>query len=194
MGWLAHNVWKRNAHDHTFVTLMRPHLDYLYRMAYRFSGNAEDAEDLLQELTIKLFQRVDELRAVEQLRPWLTRALYRLFVDARRRVARSPHGYLVEPSESDDGLDALVGETASPEAETELWLTGQRLQAGLAALSDDHRALLVLHDVEGYTLTELVDLLETPLGTLKSRLHRARAQLRRHLEREPFARRERVSA
>ncbi|HKJ70710.1 MAG TPA: RNA polymerase sigma factor [Gammaproteobacteria bacterium] len=177
-----------------FEALVRPHVDHLYRMAFRFTGRREDAEDLVQELLVKLYPRREELAAVEQLRPWLTRVLYRQFVDDYRKRSRmqlvsggDEHG---EPG-ADPGFDHLASEDPGPETGAGAGFARERLQQALGRLSREHRAVLVLHDVEGYTLVELSEILEVPTGTLKSRLHRARARLRELLggsgAAEPFA-------
>jgi RNA polymerase sigma-70 factor (ECF subfamily) len=169
-----------------FEALVRPHVDHLYRTAFRFTGSREEAEDLVQDLLVKLMPRVGELAAVEQLRPWLTRVLYRMFVDRHRKQARRRLKVLPDPGtdEGGDPLDELPGDAPDPETEAGARLDQVRLQHALARLSDDHRAVLVLHDMEGYTLPELETLLEVPTGTLKSRLHRARARLRELLNKD----------
>ncbi|NIR59353.1 MAG: RNA polymerase sigma factor [Gammaproteobacteria bacterium] len=175
-----------------FEGLLRPHVDYLYRIAFRFTGVAEDAEDLVQDLLVKLYPRTAELAELDQLRPWLVRALYRQFVDHYRRRARARLVELDGAAQGADPFDALPGDDPGPEARVERELSGARLLAALDALSDEHRTLVTLHDVEGYTLQELERILETPVGTLKSRLHRARARLRVLIGVEPLGGRERV--
>ena len=179
-----------------FEALLRPHLDHLYRVAYRFSGNGTDAEDLVQDLLVKLYPRVAELGAVEQLQPWLTRALYHQFIDAMRRHARTPLGRrcaIAGDDEDGDILDTLPGNGHDPEAATECALTRERLARAFDGLSAEHRAVVALHDIEGYRLEEMSGLLDAPIGTLKSRLHRARQQLRIALSVEPDVPRLRVN-
>lgn len=165
-----------------FERLLRPHLEQLYRLAYRFTGNATDAEDLVQDLLIKIYPRREELKQVEKLRPWLARVMYNLFIDHKRRHSRSPVHLAVDNNSGDeDGggpLDQIASESAGPEEETARHIDLAHLQASLAQLSDDHRLVLMLHDIEGYTLEEMTAIVESPIGTLKSRLHRARARLR----------------
>ncbi|SCX93800.1 RNA polymerase sigma-70 factor, ECF subfamily [Thiohalorhabdus denitrificans] len=167
-----------------FDALVRPHVDHLYRLAFRFTGSREEAEDLVQDLLVKLYPRTGELAAVEDLRPWLTRVLYRMFVDSHRKRTRRrvvPIGEAREESEGDPS-DQVPSDTPGPEEETETRYTRARLQNALRRLGDHHRAVVALHDMEGYTLAELETLLEVPAGTLKSRLHRARARLRELLD------------
>jgi len=77
-------------------------MSHLYRVAYRFTGAQADAEDLLQDLMIKVYQRPDDLDGVERLRPWLTRVMYRMFIDNRRRYARSPIHLAVDNNAGND--------------------------------------------------------------------------------------------
>lgn len=165
-----------------FERLLRPHLESLYRLAYRFTGNVTDAEDLVQDLLIKIYPRREELKKVEKLRPWLVRVMYNLFIDNQRRHGRSPVHLAVDNNSGDEGtgpLDLLTaGEATNPESVTERHSSLDYLQKALEQLSDDHRLVLTLHDVEGYTLEEMTVIVACPIGTLKSRLHRARARLR----------------
>ncbi len=164
-----------------FERLLQPHLEQLYRLAYRFTGNSPDAEDLVQDLLIKIYPRREELKQVEKLRPWLARVMYNLFIDHKRRHSRSPVHLAVDNAGDEEGggpLDQLASESAGPEDETARHIDLTHLQASLEQLSDDHRLVLMLHDIEGYTLEEMTAIVECPIGTLKSRLHRARARLR----------------
>lgn len=169
-----------------FEELIRPHLDALYRTAHRFTGAAADAEDLVQDVLVKLYPRVDELERIERLRPWLLRVLHNHFVDDRRRARRSPVALLREsPSEgNDEGVDRYPGSAPGPQEQLLRQADGERLERALAALWREHRAVVALHDMEGYSLVELSESLDVPVGTLKSRLHRARAHLRRLLTNE----------
>lgn len=176
-----------------FEDLLRPHVEFLYRLAWRFTGSAADAEDLVQDVLIKLFPRTRELSAVEQLRPWLARVLYRQYVDSTRRRARSPVTQQATETEGDeDPLDGFAGAEDSPEEQAERGQLHERILHALARLNPEQRAVVTLHDIEGYSLAELETTLDTPVGTLKSRLHRARRHLRALLAMEPFSASERV--
>jgi RNA polymerase sigma-70 factor (ECF subfamily) len=163
-----------------FESLLRPQFAYLYRISYRFTGNKTDAEDLVQELLIKLYPRRKELGQVSNLRPWLVRVLYRLFLDNERKQKRSPLRLVKYERETDaeNSLEQIPCSNPDPEQSTQQRNLAERIEQALNLLSRDHRAVITLHDIEGYRLGELETLLEVPLGTLKSRLHRARANLR----------------
>ena len=159
----------------TFEALVHPHINYLYRLAFRFCGNQEDAEDLVQDLLIKLYPKRDELEKVEKLRPWMTTSLYRMFVDGYRKKARSPLELI-------DDETAFYETTVSDDFTPDMTLAEDQrineIQAAFNRLSENHRVLLTLHDIEGYRLVELESMLDIPVGTLKSRIHRARARMR----------------
>ncbi|MDH4133638.1 MAG: hypothetical protein OEV31_02520, partial [Gammaproteobacteria bacterium] len=74
-----------------FEELVRPHLGHLYKLACRFTGAADRAEDLIQDLLVRIYPRCGELAKIEQPRPWLARVMYRMFIDQVRHGARSPH-------------------------------------------------------------------------------------------------------
>ena len=173
-----------------FEALLRPHLRPLLRVAYRLTGRREDAEDLVQDLLTKLYARRDELDGVERLRPWLLRVMYRQFIDHRRQHARSPlHLVTEQPAGDEERADALAqlsSPAGDPEAHVMREARSLTLLLAIERLNEDHQRVLALHDVEGYTLEEIHLMIDCPIGTLKSRLHRARARLRELLaEMEP---------
>ena len=160
-----------------FERLVRPHFDRLFRLAWRLTGNKADAEDLFQELLIRAFGKLDELLSIDQPSPWLCRVMYNLFVDERRRFARRRMHTVEEGQLAGDGLAGLPGPD-DPVYDQQRIETLERLDKALAQLSDEHRVVVLLHDTEGYKLTEIQDVTGAPVGTIKSRLHRARARLR----------------
>lgn len=174
-----------------FERLVGPHLEHLYKLACRFTGAADRADDLIQDLLVRLYPRHGELAQIEQLRPWLVRVMYRQFIDQIRRDARAPYVAIADSGLSGADTDgdpyAEVADSApTPELEFELSLDREQLILAWEQLSPEHRALLALYEIEGYTLSELENMLGVTRGTLKSRLHRARAHLVRLLTTEPF--------
>lgn len=176
----------RNTEDgHGFADLLRPYLDSLYRLAYRLTGTRQDAEDLLQDVLIKLYERRDELTSISDLGPWLKRVLYNRFVDDKRKLARKRLA-VVDPDSIPPEISGLPCrcEGDRPDLKAEYEFSIKQLQVALGALSIDHRTVLLMHDAEGYKLEEIQTITGIPIGTLKSRLHRARARLRGLLESE----------
>jgi RNA polymerase sigma-70 factor (ECF subfamily) len=179
-----------NSSDHNrgvvFERLLQPHLDRLYRFAYRLTGSKPEAEDLFQDVLVKLFGKLDELVGIEEPGSWASRVMYNHFIDNRRRFARQRLVSVDEGQLPPGGIDALPG-SGGPEPDAERLDDINRLDAALARLSDDHRLVVLLHDSEGYKLKEIQEITGDPVGTLKSRLHRARARLRELLSSvEPF--------
>ena len=165
------------ANKETFETLVRPHFDRLFRLAFRLTGRKAEAEDLFQELLIKAYRKLDDLVAIEEPGSWLSRVMYHLFVDEYRRFRRQRMHVVDEGFLPGDGLAGLAGDD-NPVRDHERLEKLRMLDEALSQLSEEHRIIVLLHDTEGYKMTEIEDLMGIPLGTVKSRLHRARARLR----------------
>lgn len=162
-----------------FEALIRPHYASLYRTAYRWTRSVEDAEDLVQEVCTRAWPRLDELERLDRPVSWLMRVMYRLFVDLTRRHDRAR----VDPLEAGH-LERLCSEQPGPEERAEQDGTAARLALAWQHIDREKQALLALHDIEGYTLAELVEMTGLKEGTLKSRLHRARVQLGRLIQQD----------
>jgi len=172
-----------DSHQQAFEKLVRPHFDRLYRLAWRLCGQKAEAEDLFQELLIKAFEKLDDLLLIDEPGSWLSRVMYNLFIDERRRFARRRLQTLEEGEMAGDGIAGLPAahDTAMDHERMERI---KRLDEALQQLSEEHRLLVLLHDTEGYKMTEIQELIGVPVGTIKSRLHRARARLREILSAE----------
>ena len=165
----------------TFERIVRPHFDRLYRLAWRLAASKPEAEDLFQEVLVRAFDKLDDLVQVEDPAPWLSRVMYNLFVDQKRRFARTRLRFVEEGQLAGDGIEGLAG-PGSPDYDKSRFDTAVRLQRALDQLSDEHRIVVLMHDAEGYKITEIEAIAGVPAGTVKSRLHRARARLRKLLE------------
>ncbi|MGH8286920.1 MAG: RNA polymerase sigma factor [Steroidobacteraceae bacterium] len=167
--------------QHAFERLIHPHLRRLYRLAFRLTGSAADAEDLLQDVLTKLFERADELSSIADLRPWTARVLYNRYIDQRRRARtrrlRSVELRSAKPQEEVDP-DSLPANRPGPEDDASVAFDIRRLERALEELSEEHRIVVLLHDAEGCALEEIGAMTGVPVGTVKSRLHRARERLR----------------
>jgi RNA polymerase sigma-70 factor (ECF subfamily) len=167
-----------------FDLLMRGHVPTLYRYAYRWTRDVDQAEDLVQEALTRLYQEMPQLREIELIRPWAARVMYRIFVDTLRRARRSPVSFVGRSGstgalQDDEDEEAEAADTTwDPAALTEQSLQRELISAAWARLHPQHRAVLSLHEIEGYSLDEVATMIEVPLGTAKSRLHRARKHLR----------------
>lgn len=166
-----------------FERLVRPHFDRLYRLAWRLTGAKAEAEDLFQELLIKAYGKLDDLVDIEAPGPWLCRVMYNQFIDEQRRFTRQRMLVVEEGQLPGEGLAAVAG-ADNPAADHERRERLGHLDAALGQLSDDHRIVVLLHDTEGYKLAEIEAITGVPVGTIKSRLHRARARLRELLTKD----------
>jgi RNA polymerase sigma-70 factor (ECF subfamily) len=167
-------------HAAVFEQLMRPHLDRLYRFAHRLTGSKPEAEDLFQDVLAKLFTKLDDLVNIDEPGSWSSRVMYNHFVDNRRRFSRRRLIRVEEGQLPPGGIESMPGDN-DPERDAERRDDISRLDAALQKLSEEHRLVVLLHDSEGYKLKEIQEITGDPVGTLKSRLHRARARLREML-------------
>src|SRR5699024_3244284 len=161
--------------------LVREHADRVYRLAYRLSGNAHDAEDLTQDTFIRVFRSLSKYQA-GTFEGWLHRITTNLFLDMVRRRARIRMEALPEDTER------VVGDAPDPEQIYQDTRLDPDLQAGLDGLNPDYRAAIVLCDIEGLSYEEIATTLGVKLGTVRSRIHRGRQALREHLAQAEAAR------
>ena len=164
-----------------FDSLVKPHLRGLYRFAHRLTGNPSDAEDLVQDVMLKLYPRTRELGKIENLRPWLNRVLYRQSVDRDRKEKRRHEQSLTDTVGDDDHnafMERFFGEGLGPLAEMEGGRARQLVNEALQELSADQRSLIIMCDVGGWLQDDIAEVLEVAPGTIKSRLSRCRARLR----------------
>lgn len=168
----------------TFSERIRPQLERMYRLAFRLTGNQHDAQDLVQDVLLKLYPQRGTLMKIDLIAPWIRKVVYRQFIDNRRRyAARRLH--VVSDGDVSVDPDLVAAEQASTEELAEAEFDINRLESALAKLSDDHRLIISLHDVEGYTLAEIAEMTGISLGTLKSRRQRARERLQSLLDDGP---------
>ncbi|MDI9246596.1 RNA polymerase sigma factor [Marinobacter sp. CHS3-4] len=177
----------RMSHKRKFEELVGPHLEAMYRFAFRLTGQQQDSEDLVQDILIKLYPRLDEISSVERLRPWLNRVLYRQFVDSLRRQGRRADIPLSSLEVVDEAawLENQCADVPGIPEQLDMSKLGLVLDQALFTLSPDQRTLILLHDVDGWSQEDLASVLGVPLGTVKSRIHRCRAALRKKLQETP---------
>ena len=156
--------------------IVRTHSQRVYRLAYRLTGNQHDAEDLTQEVFIRVFRSLSSYQP-GTFEGWLHRITTNLFLDMVRRRARIRFDSLGE-----DADDRLPGREPSPERIFADSHMDADIEAALAALAPEFRAAVVLCDIEGLSYEEIAATLDVKLGTVRSRIHRGRSQLRAALE------------
>ncbi|MEO6529809.1 MAG: RNA polymerase sigma factor SigE [Specibacter sp.] len=151
------------------------HCAKVFRLAYRLTGNKHDAEDLTQEVFVRVFKSLDNFKP-GTLDGWLHRITTNLFLDTARRKQRIRFDTL-----SDDAAARLAGTDPGPERTFEFNNLDRDIAAALEALPPDFRAAVVLCDMEGLSYDEVAHALNIKLGTVRSRIHRGRAMLRESL-------------
>ena len=156
----------------TWEEVVRDHSARVYRLSYRLTGNAHDAEDLTQDVFIRVF------RSLHRFQPgtfegWLHRITTNLFLDGARRRQKIRFDGLGEGAE--ERLRSAWPTPSEQLADADL---DHDVATALAALSPEFRAAVVLCDIEGLSYEEISDVLDIKIGTVRSRIHRGRAQLR----------------
>lgn len=162
----------RSGDQHAWEQLVDGTADDLYRMAVSFTRNRTEAEDLTQEVFLKLWQNLHRYIPGSSFRAWAYRVAHNLFIDAYRRSREQRRATWIDP----EFLESLPG-SDDPHAST---VRKQRLelaQAALAGLPEELAQLILLRDFADWSYEELAAELELPLGTVKSRLNRARREL-----------------
>ena len=149
----------------------------IYNLAYRLSGNPEDAADLAQDVFVRVYRNLDRYQP-GTFDGWLYRITKNLFLDQVRRRRR----FRMEPLRSDEWAQPPSTEPGPADLVERRTLEAS-LEEGLRRLSDDFRLAVVLCDLEGLTYEEIAGVTGWPMGTVRSRIHRGRKQLREHLER-----------
>ena len=162
-----------------------PFLDQLYGAALRMTRNPADAEDLVQETFVKAFAAFASFTEGTNLRAWLFRILTNTFINTYRKKQRQP--LQTDTDDLDDWQMAksqayTTGELRSAEAEALDRLPNDVINDALAQVPEDFRVAVYLADVEGFSYKEIAEMMETPIGTVMSRLHRGRKILRTLLE------------
>ena len=160
----------------SWEAVVREHSARVYRLAYRLTGNTHDAEDLTQEVFVRVFRSLDSY-VPGTFEGWLHRITTNLFLDMARRRQRIRFEGLADETES-----RLGGSEPTPaQAFDDRHLDGD-IHAALMALAPEYRAAVILCDIEGLSYEEIAATLGVKLGTVRSRIHRGRAQLRQALE------------
>lgn len=164
-----------------FESLMTAYENRIYSLALRSTGSEQDAADITQEVFLRAWKNLDSFRGDSSLSTWLYRVTSNLCVDFARKKAAEGMPSSIDDEESPAADLADSSRMAQPEAAAENSELREELQFALAQLSEEHRRVVLLRDVAGMTYTDIARTLGLEEGTVKSRLARARASLRKIL-------------
>lgn len=168
-----------------FETDALPLLDQLYGAALRMTRNPADAQDLVQDAYMKAYQAFGSFKEGTNLKAWMYRILTNTYINSYRKAQRRP-----TESSAEEMTDWQLAETAkhdsvglqSAEVEALKNIPDKRIQDALMSLGEDYRMVVYYADVEGLAYKEIAEIMDTPIGTVMSRLHRGRKQLRSKLK------------
>lgn len=171
----------RAGRTEAFGELVRRHQDRLYPTLLRITGSAEDARDLLQESFFRAYQKLDHYRGGSSFYTWLYRLSINLAISERRRRRARPMARMSDlQSESAPHAQEPL-DHADPGLPVEQAERDEQIHRALGALAPDHRAVVVMKDFDGLRYEQIAAVLGVPVGTVRSRLHRARQELREFL-------------
>ena len=170
-----------------FARLLAAHQDKLYRVAYRMAGHHEDAQDLLQDALLEAYRSFKRFQRGSYFDKWLYRIMTNTFIDRqrhRKRVGRieSLDAPLPGMEEGETAGRELPDWKDEPSRRVLQEMFDEPIQRALDALKPEFRMVLILADVEEFSYEEISEMMDTPIGTVRSRLHRARDMMRQMLE------------
>ncbi len=158
---------------------------FAYKVAYHFTGNRDEAEDLIQDAYLRAYRSFGTFNSDLSFRGWLYRILSNLFKDRQRRSHRRKTVSLDQPLPTGDGNDDFILELADEESDPQERLLkhilDERLERALAKVSKQFRIAVLLHAVEGMSYEEIARATGTSIGTVRSRIHRGRKALQRYM-------------
>ncbi len=155
-----------------------PHMDILYNFALKMTGDSDVADDLLQETYLRAFRFFDKFEKGTNCKAWLFRILKNTFINDYRKESKSPDK--VDYDDVQNFYENIKSsEVKSPHIEEDAFhsLLGDEVTNALQNLAEDFRTVIILSDIEGFTYEEIADFVDIPVGTVRSRLHRARKML-----------------
>lgn len=174
-----------------FESLVNDHMDALYSTALRLTRNSLDAEDLVQDVCLRAFRFFHRFQAGTNFKAWIFKILMNTFINKYRKETREPQKVDFEKVEyfySERHPDLGHRYVDGYREEEYQGLFGDEVKEALARLSDDFRMVVILADIEGFSYKEIAQIMACPIGTVMSRLSRARHQLQRYLN--EYARKE----
>lgn len=172
-----HSIAMTEGENSDFKQEAISYLDHLYRVAFHLTRERADAEDLVQEAYLQAVTHYDQFTPGTNVKGWLTKILYNLFINRYHRDKRMVSLDQTRGEEGTAWVDSLPGSEAGPEAEILKTELQDKLQEALNSLAEEFRTPIVLVDIGGFSYAEVAEILSCPVGTVRSRLFRARSIL-----------------
>jgi RNA polymerase sigma-70 factor (ECF subfamily) len=174
------------ARRRAFEEQMLPHLDALYRTAFAMTKNSGDADDLVQDAYLRAYQFFDQFQGGTNARAWLFRIMTNLYINSYRRRTREPERVSYDELEDFYLYNRLAdgqsrGVSASPEEEVVQKVEIEAVRAAIERLPDEYRDTVILADLNEFSYQEIADMLQIPIGTVRSRLSRGRRLVQKAL-------------
>ena len=155
-----------------------PHMDALYNFAFRMTGDSDDANDLVQETYLRAFRFFDKFEKGTNCKAWLFRILKNTYINQYRKKSKDPDKVDYDEIENFyENIKSSSTEDAHLEKDIYDNLLDDELTEAISTLPEDFRTVILLCDVEGFSYDEIADFVDCPVGTVRSRLHRARKML-----------------
>ena len=181
---ITNDILTKQTHDQIFENEFLPHADALKTFAYHLTYNESDADDLVQETYLKSYRFIDKYHVDTNAKAWLFKILKNEFINRYRKKAKRPKAVDFEEiitfhnQEDDNQYSSYV------DLRVELFqsMMGDEVTIAINQLGVDFRTVILLCDIEGFTYEEISKIIDVPIGTVRSRLHRARNMLKEALK------------
>lgn len=174
--------YSQSEKNEIFEREFMPHMNSMYNFAYRLTFDEDDAKDLVQETYLKAYRFIESFEKGTNARAWLFRILKNSFINEFRKKSKEPSKVDYQEVESfynSDDVNKPI--TTDLRVETVRDLIGDEIATALSSLDVDFRMVIILCDLEGFKYDEMAKILDIPIGTVRSRLHRARNLLKEKL-------------
>lgn len=160
-----------------------PHIDSMYNFGYRLTFDEDDAKDLVQDTYLKAYRFINSFEQGTNAKAWLFRILKNSFINEYRKKSKQPAKVDYQEVETYYNSDDVHYQSTSDlRTETVKDMLGDEISNALNSLAVDFRTVIILCDLEGFTYEEMAKILDIPIGTVRSRLHRARNLLKEKLQ------------
>lgn len=173
----------KNGDRGAFAQLVDLYKDKIYHLAYRMTGNAQDAEDVVQETFLRVYSNLEKYDDQQKFSTWIYRIATNLCIDRlRKRRATYSLDAEMNDGESNDWYSMLPSNEETPENQLVLSETQTQIRESIDALPEKYKSIVILRYLQDLSLQEISDILKMPITTIKTRLHRGREYLRKKLD------------